>query len=193
MFESNHIRWWALALTMTVTVPCGVAAQVDRPGAEVGSVGAGSDARETLAGTFHFVGGERQTAALGRAINDAVAAMPFFKRPWARGRLRPRNALVQTVAIRFPPGRVEVSFNGGAPFRSPDDGTPAPGRAITGDALRVRQHVERDRLVQTLASNEGTRRDEFVVSPDGQRLTMHVTVTSSQLPRPLRYDLDYAR
>ena len=141
---------------------------------------------------YRFVGGETQRQAVHDAIERAVAPMNFIERPIARGRLRDRNRVEDSLAFRFQPGTVSVVL-GGHELQSPDNFAPAPGRAITGEAMQVRQRLVGDRVVQSLRTGEGERRDEFAVSPDGRRVTMRVTVHSPKLRAPMQYSLDYAR
>ncbi len=149
--------------------------------------------RERFGGApFHYVGGDRERAGLRDAIERTIARMVFFVRPIARGRLADRNVIEDTVAFRFGPGTVTVQI-GRANTTTRDDFSPLATRALTGEPLQVRQRFEGEHLVQLLTTRDGERRDEFVLAPDGRRLTMRVTVRSPRLPQPLRYQLSYAR
>jgi hypothetical protein len=179
----------SLALALIAALPREASAQSMDPQNQ----GDSALVRERLDGaTFRYVGGDAQRTALRQAIDQTIAPMNFIVRPIARGRLAARNVVENTVAFRIRPGTLTVSV-GSTPTVSRDDYTPSHTRAVTGEPMQVRQRILGDRLVQSLSTADGERIDEFVVSPDGHHLTMNVTVRSSQLPRPLRYHLDYAR
>jgi hypothetical protein len=152
-----------------------------------------SDARVWLDGhTYRFAGGDAQRAALHDAIQRVTSSLNFIERRVGRGRLTARNPVYDSIAFHFRGDQIEVDL-GGRPFRSPDNGAPASGRAITGEPVQIHQRVEGARLVQVLQTSEGERRTEFVPSADGRRVAMHVTLRTRKLQSPLRYELSYAR
>jgi hypothetical protein len=70
------------------------------------------------------------------------------------------------------------------------------GRAcaeVRGECVRVTTEWEDDRLAQTFVAEDGQRVNVFAVSPDGNTLTVSVTVTSPHLRAPLIYRLVYNR
>lgn len=150
------------------------------------------DPRTRLAGSFVFVGGDRERAALNAAIDRATEGMNFITGPIARGRLRDRNPIYNTVALRFPAGFIEVVYDGRV-FRAPESGANAPGRSITNDPIQVSQRINNGQLVQVITSDSGSKRAEMALSADGNTLSMHITITAGALPRPLRYTLTFRR
>lgn len=189
----RHNHAVTLGLTAMLSIVTVSARRADAQTASEPQRDATAEVRERLNGApFHFVGGEQQRNTLQQTIDQSVAPMNFIERPIARRRLTDRNRIENTLAFRVQPGNVNVQLGGHATV-SRDDFTPAPGRAITGEPMQIRQRIEGDRLVQSLTTSEGERRDEFVLSPDGHRLTMRVTVHSPKLRQPMRYQLSYAR
>jgi hypothetical protein len=64
---------------------------------------------------------------------------------------------------------------------------------LGGEDVRAAQRIVEDRIVQTLRDPRGVRRNEFTLSPDGQTLTVRVSIESPHLSAPLRYRLTYRR
>lgn len=143
--------------------------------------------------SFAFVGGARETAQIQAAIERATAPMNFLVRAIARSRLRDRNPVYATIMFRFERGQIEVVVPGREAFRSAESGSNASWRGPDGAVYQLTQRLEGGRVVQTVGTSDGTRRNEFIPGPDGHTLTMHVRITSPHLPLPVDYTLSYRR
>ncbi len=151
------------------------------------------DPRAAYVGSYVFVGGARERNEVLAAIDRAIAGMSFFAVPFARSRLRDRNPAWGSIAIRLSPGVIEVQLDARA-LRTPDTGANTPAHGATGDAITVSQRFDaNNHLVQVVTADRGGRRTEFTLAPDGTTLTMAVTITSSALPRAVRYSLTFRR
>jgi hypothetical protein len=183
-------RVWALlsVLALVTALPLlGRAQRAPDPAPE----GAQGDVRTRLTGTFRPVSVPHSRERIDAAIERTVSQMMFLIQGIARSRLRDANPVFNSITIRFPPGGIEVVA--GLPVRSRDDGTPGTTVGITGAPSRVVQRVTRGRLEQTLTTDEGTRRTEFIASAEGDRLSVRVSISSHQLPVPVQYELLYQR
>ncbi len=151
------------------------------------------DPRVTLAGNYNFAGGSRDRGLVDAAIERAVSPMFFAIRPIARGRLHDINPIYNSVTIRFANGVVEVNL-AGSPLMRSNEGARTPWTARNGDHVQMTQRLDGNgHLIQELAGETGTRRNEFIASPDGHTLTLRVRITSTQLSSPMAYELTYRR
>lgn len=127
------------------------------------------------------------------AINTAVARMNFVTRPIARGRLTRTNQPYRRIVIGYTPQQVTMTFDQRAAIVTPANGTPIKWRREDGEMLDVSTEWENGVLEQTFKADDGQRVNRYTLSDDGHTLTMHVTITSPRLPRPLTYKLLFAR
>jgi hypothetical protein len=142
-----------------------------------------------------------QSDDINAKINTAVARMNVVVRQIARPRLRSTNVAYPQLVISYDPQTVRVDMQGRPSVSSPANGQPVlwqreTGRTcpqVRGDCVRVTTEWEDARLEQTFQAEDGQRVNLFSVSPDGNTLTMNVTITSPRLPNPLTYKLVYNR
>lgn len=146
---------------------------------------------QTMEGSYTFVA--EGSDDLNQAIEAAVAKMNFVIRPLARRRLRNANLPYRGISITSTATEITTRPDTGAPVTSPSDGTPVLWVRETGEKLHVTTEWQAGTLEQTFRADDGQRVNRFSLSPDGSVLTMHVTVTSPRLPRPLTYALRYRR
>lgn len=162
-----------------------------RAGVQQEELGVRSSAEERLSGTFELAGSRQQAQArVNRAIDEAVANMSWFQRGFARTRLREKNPVRDTTRIEVGGGNVTIEY-GDATYTTPE----GQWRTVTatGEQVRLLQQVVGDRIYQTFRTDDGEKLTVYSVSDDGRQLTLDITVSSPQLPVPLRYELDYRR
>jgi hypothetical protein len=139
-----------------------------------------------------FVNEAQSNDVIGKAIETVVAKMNFIKRPIARGRLKKTNPLYQHIEISRNASTIEVRFDAGKPVLLPQDGSVARWTRDDGEQFDVTGKLQGETLVQTFAAEDGQRVNTFSVGADG-KLMLQVTLTSPQLPEPVRYQLAYRR
>jgi hypothetical protein len=131
---------------------------------------------------------DRAQALIDEAIDTGVESMGPLRRSVGRRRLRAKNEIRreleiaftgERVAIRYDRDRYEVRRNVRETVTLPD-----------GERVQLRATVEGPRLVLDWKTDDGERRDTFTRRADGT-LVFGVTVTSEQLPTPVRYRLVY--
>lgn len=150
-------------------------------------------ARDRFAGQFVFAGGETQRAQLEAAIDRAIDGMFFAAKPIARSKLRDKTEIKQVIGFAFANAAITSTASEVAPATSPDDGSFA-AYVGAGEKLKLSQKIlANGHLVQTFAAAEGTRTNEYVLSADGRQLSVAVIVSSSRLPRAVKYVLSYQR
>lgn len=128
-----------------------------------------------------------------QAIQRSVARMNFAVRPIARSRLRRTNEPYRTITIAHTPSQISVTTDGASTVTAPADGTPIRWRRQDGEQLQVSTVWEGGNLKQLFVADDGQRENLYSLSPDGNTLTMRVTLTSSRLPEPITYNLRFRR
>jgi hypothetical protein len=150
-----------------------------------------SDAQEALEGTYTFVADS--STNIDDAIDAAVTDMNFIKRPIARSRLKKTNPIYRRIVIAKTPQEISVEFRSGAPVSTPADGTSVKWTRDDGEVFDVSATWEGSALAQRFKAEDGERLNVFRLTPDGRMLTLDVTVSSDQLPKPMTYSLVYRR
>ena len=174
-----------VVLTITATE---VRGQVSSP-AKSSSV---SDQRTDLAGIYHSAVSPAEEAARNAAIEKAIGGMSVFIRSTARSRISATTRILATYAISFEQGKIVVRAEGRPEMISGDQGEPVDYN-YNGKRSKLSQKLVSGRIVQTFASDEGSRQNEFTLSQDGQLLTLKVTLTSPRLSAPVVYSLSYKK
>lgn len=143
----------------------------------------------------------QQSDDINAKINTAVARMNVVVRQIARPRLRSTNTAYPRLVIVQDAGNTRIEMQGRPSVSSPTNGSPVlwhreTGRTCTpmrGDCVQVTSQWANGTLTQTFRAEDGQRVNVFTVSPDGDTMTMNVTITSPRLPSPLTYKLVYNR
>ena len=156
-------------------------------------------AQQRLSGTWTL--NREQSDDINAKINTAVARMNVVVRQIARPRLRSTNTAYPRLVISQENNAVRVDMQGRPSVSSPSNGTAVlwqreTGRTCTqmrGDCVQVTTTSANGALTQTFRAEDGQRVNVYTVSPDGNTMTMNVTITSPRLPQPLTYRLVYNR
>ena len=148
---------------------------------------------DRFAGTWRYQGTPAEgRSIITRAIESATDDMFFVTRGVARGRLEDKNQFTREVEFGFPPGRIRIGFDMSS-YETPASGRSVQVETPDGETARLSQRLVNGRLLQVFRTDEGTRTNAFMVSPDGSTLRYQVRVDSDQLPQPVRYRLFYRR
>ena len=146
----------------------------------------------TIAGTY--VLDRKASDNVEKAIQAAVKDMNFITKPIARGRLNKTNQPYQRVIIATAGANTVITIDSLPPRQAPSNGTPIDWkRPADGEKMKLSMKWDGGHLVETFKPEDGQRVNEYVLSPDGSTLTMHVTITSPRLPKPLKYNLVYRK
>ncbi|MGA3122270.1 MAG: hypothetical protein ABSF69_16025 [Polyangiaceae bacterium] len=170
--------------------------RADTTKADEESAAVGSPAvklRMRYAGSYRFAGDAAEQRARADAIDRSVAAFFFAFRGIARAKVADRTTIVPTCKFEFSGGTIRSTVPGHPVAVSPETGAPVPYR-VDDEAIVLSQRFEGERLVQVFRADDGgSRTNEFMLSPDGARLTMKATVSSPRLSIPVVYTLTYQR
>jgi hypothetical protein len=145
----------------------------------------------SLNGTFTYAA--ESSDNVNAAINQAIGRMNFAMRPIARSRLGRTNQPYRTVSISQTGGQVSITTDNRAAIVTPASGSAIKWKREDGETLDVSTAVSGTRIEQVFKAEDGQRTNVYTLSPDGQTMTMQVTVTSGRLPEPLTYRLVYRR
>lgn len=140
-----------------------------------------------LAGSYRFVADESDD--IDQAIREATEEAGFFVRTVGRGMLADKLAPPTSIRIALTDTTVIITEDGSGPRTVRLDGTGSNDSRVTEgpEAMWVDES-----LVLTFREEDGVRRYEYSAGPDGDALTVDVTVEGSRLPQPIRYRLTYA-
>jgi len=150
-----------------------------------------SAAAQSLQGVY--VNATQPADTIDQAIDAAVAKMNFIKRPIARGRLARTNPLYGRIEISQDAAEIRVRFDDGNPVVMPLDGASTQWTRGDGEVFDVSANLQESQLIQTFKAGDGQRVNHFSLEPDGSTLTLQVTLSSPQLPEPVKYTLTYRR
>lgn len=147
------------------------------------------EATPELSGSYRLgPSADRAREVIDTAIDEGVAAMGPLRRSVGRRRLRAKNRVVreieialvgERVRVRYDDERYEVRMGGYEPITLPD-----------GERVRLRARVRGATLTLDWKTDDGDRRDSFTRLANGT-LVFGVTITSDQLPSPVRYRVVY--
>ncbi|MFB6350851.1 MAG: hypothetical protein ABEN55_06180 [Bradymonadaceae bacterium] len=125
-------------------------------------------------------------------IDELVAKMFFFKRPFARSQLREATQPCSTIRIELGDDDVTMQCDDRQPTPSPKDGSPTDWTSADGETYTLTQHVKSDRVVQTFDSGNGVRTNTYRLK-DADTLVLDVELDSDQLPEPLTFERTFER
>ncbi len=182
---------WSLLLTMLIV---GTTLQAGSAAGETQSEAADSDP-QGYNGTYRYVGGDAEIEALDEAIDEVVSQMNFFIRGIARRRLRAPNLPSKEVTISIEDDEICIDRPGQPKVSAPANGKPITWRhPDDGDVFEVRHGIDEDGvLYQRFKGERSVSRNRFVLSEDGEDLTIHTEITADRLPGPLRFKMSYKR
>lgn len=184
------MRSTARAKTMLLLA---MAASIGAAFPHAGTAQSGSVPR-TLAGTWVAEGGPaRAMRTVEAAFAPSIATFPTLFQGFARDRIRSDMAPPRRVLVSLDGPQVRVTLEAArttviaGPLRSP------ARTSGLQDGTRVTPRLEGGWL-ELLYEGEGSQlRQLFSTEPDGARMHLDFTVTSPQLPAPVRYRLEYVR
>ena len=151
-----------------------------------------TDDRARFSGaSFRYVGSGGEQAARRAAIDRGIDSLFFAIRGIARSRLSEGTKIDPWVAFSIDAATIRVR----AP--SADAMSPASGELVdfgsSSDGTKLSQHLDGSKITQMFVTGEGSRVNEWSLSPDAAALSLKVTVSSPKLSHPVIYTLTYER
>lgn len=180
----------ALALGILQVACAGrVAAPVPPPPTAASPTLAPDSPARPFLGTYQFAGGDKERAAVTKAIDDGVTKLEPIIRGFARWRLTAANGVPQELVFLGGAEWFEVRVDGRR-YVSRTDGGPYSVETSSGDVMDLRYKFG-EKLEQTFSDPSKQRINTFELKDD--RLIMHVRVTADVLPQEIHYELTFER
>lgn len=149
-------------------------------------------ASESPQGDWHAGSGFEEMASSVRAeVEDYLAGLSFYKRPFARRALVRATAPCAHVGIHDDAHGLAIACDDRKVAVAPPNGEHVQFIGDDGRTLSLCHDIDADfTVVQTFTNRSGTRVNRFVRLDDGG-LRMETTITSGLLNDPLRYIVSY--
>lgn len=168
------MRAIAVAATVCLTLAASAVARADEP---------------ALRGVF--VNPTQPEAPIDAAIDAAVSRFTFAARPMVRSRLKKVNVALHRVEFVRNGAEITITLGTNTPSTTAPGRPPVKWTRNDGEIVDASIEWQGPVLVQTVTAGESKRVNRFELSPDGQVLTMKVTVTGPQLQTPVEYHLSF--
>ncbi|HSM36187.1 MAG TPA: hypothetical protein VK837_07320 [Longimicrobiales bacterium] len=130
--------------------------------------------------------------SVDEVIDRGVGLLAWYKRPFARGRLRDGTEPRAWVALDPGPEAIRVRTEADD-LTIPWTGGLRDWEWKEGDLVDVTASWDGDDLLQDFHGSDGSRFNRYVLSSDGRTLELFVRIDSDQLKEALRYRLVYVR
>lgn len=160
-----------------------------------GAAPAPAQSDSPLRGTF--LRDEAASDPMKKIVDDGMSKLGRLYRVWpisgqARKRLQDTN---QPMAwIQITPGAEELTVTTDRyELVTPPNGVLEDWEREEGDFVDVTTVLQGNRLQQRFVAEDGERVNDYSLSPDGNTLTLDVTVTSPKLDGELKYRQVYRR
>jgi len=145
-------------------------------------------------GKYRFSGGSTQRGQLEDAIDEAAGQLAAVIRGIGRRRLTKTNPIDDNLEIKIVGDTVQTIFQTGFDAKCTIDGPTVSWTNAKGDkTYKVRVRRNKNKLVQIIRGEDGVKTSVFVLSKDGQKLTVHHKIDADRLDDPMTYRLSYKR
>lgn len=130
---------------------------------------------------------------IDESIEALLGEMYFFKRPFARSRLKEATTPCSELTFEDKTnGRILIRCDQRKPAVSKADGTPTTYVDEEGTSYTLRQTLHDNRITQVFEGDSGTRTNVYRLTDDG-KLELDVTLEAGQLPSALEYEREFKR
>jgi hypothetical protein len=139
-----------------------------------------------------FVNPSQSDAGIKAAIDAAAREFNFVTRPIARSRLKKHNPVLHRVEVKQGTA-IEITLADAKPSAHTPGQPPVKWTRPDGEVFDVTMAWQGATLIQTFKSEEGTRVNRFSLSPDGNVLSMDVSLSGPYMQREMKYMLTFKR
>ncbi|AWV88576.1 hypothetical protein [Bradymonas sediminis] len=149
---------------------------------------AGQTVQAQFAGTYVSTRNlKKDRAAIAQVIEELVDDMAFYKRSFARSALIESTEPCANLHVAFAADTITLNCKGHPDTTSPKNGAFINWEDDDGHIVRLSQKLDGQRIVQVFKNDDGTRENVYTLRDGGKSLLLSVTISSDQLPRPLKY------
>ena len=139
-----------------------------------------------------FVNPTQSDQPIKTAIDAAAKEFNFLLRPIARSRLTKTNPNITRVAIMRVDDDITIQVGTSKPATARANG-PTTKWSRNDEEFDLAIAWEGKTLVQSFSAPDGKRYDRYTLSPDGNSLSLEVTITGQDLKKPVQYALAFKR
>lgn len=144
-----------------------------------------------------FIRDEAASDPMDQIVDDGMSRLSaLYRAPIIRNQARKRLLATNEpyAWIQFTPDATSITVETNTyRLTTPRNGMLERWERSRNDFIDVTTVLEANRLEQRFLAEDGVRVNVFTLSPDGNTLNMHVTVTSDKLSSPLEYDMVFRR
>ena len=145
-------------------------------------------------GTFRWLGTPEETNRVSEAVERGAVQMSRLTRMIARNRLTESTRPFQLITFTRKGEQLTAVRDDDNPIVTPLNGKPVEWTRKDGKKFRVSQIAAVNAITQIFIDDvDNSRQNIFSLTPDGQSLTLTVTLQSSSLRVPVNYSLIYKR
>jgi hypothetical protein len=144
-----------------------------------------------IQGTFYLV--PQKSDNVAQIEESTLAKMNFFIRPFARDKIDKVARVHKTVTIALSGKEISIGAGDYTLPTTSTDGATLTYHNREGDVLRVRTHLQDNKLEQTFLTDKGSRTNVCTLSQDGNTLEMRVVIKSDYFDQPMKYKLVYRK
>ena len=153
---------------------------------------------ERFLGTYDFSGGKNDRQALTSAIDALAAEMSLLVRGQAKKRLNNLSAIQDWISFTAEEGPFTYTNASGAKWVGDCDGQPHEGTTMNGKQMTFTRSLSQNGdgllvLTEQRKVDRTRRTHRYVLSDDGNSLTLEIAFENDRLPRALEYALTYSR
>jgi hypothetical protein len=140
-----------------------------------------------------FANATQSNQPIKQAIDGAAAEFNFLTRPIARSRLTQTNPNVTRVEIVRVDDDITIQLGTRKPATARPGGAAVKWMRDDDEVFDLSLAWEGTTLVQSFSAPDGQRVNRYMLSSDGNTLTLDVTVMSERLKKPMKYTLTFIR
>ena len=142
-----------------------------------------------IQGTFLLVPQESDNVV--QKVESTVSSMNMFVQSIARTKVSKAARASKKVSISLYGNKISIVADDNVLPATPIDGTTIHYHNRDGDTMGLRMYMHDNTLEQTFVNEKGSRTNFCELSPDGNRLEMHVIIKSDYFEEPMKYKLVY--
>jgi len=139
-----------------------------------------------------FVNPTQSEQPIKRAVDEGAAQINFLLRPIARSRLKKTNPNITRVEIVRSGEEVTLHLGTSKPATARPGGTTVKW-SRDDEEFDLALTWEGTTLAQAFTAPDGKRVNRYTLSPDGNTLSLEITLTSDMLKKPVKYTLTFKR
>lgn len=139
-----------------------------------------------------FVNPTQSGRPIKKAVEEGAAQFSFLMRPIARSRLQKTNPNINRVEIVRSSEEFTITLGISKPSTARPDG-PAIKWSRDDEVFDLALAWEGMTLAQSFTAPDGKRSNRYTLSPDGNSLSLEITLTSDMLKKPVKYTLSFIR